>query len=153
VKKRRGRDVNPRRLVAPQEPAYDEQVLVGRHEEQGRIESLLRAARRGASGVLVLRGEAGVGKSALLDSAAAAAKEIRVLRVRGIESESELPFSGLLELLRPLLIHLERLPKPQAAALKRALAIEATGSNDIFAVYAGTLGLPRSRPKKNRSSR
>jgi DNA-binding CsgD family transcriptional regulator len=116
-------------------------VLVGRHEEQRRIEDLLDAARQGASGALVLRGEAGVGKTALLDHAAATAKGMRVLRARGIESESELPFSGLLELLRPLLSHVQRLPKPQAAALEGALALEATRSNDPFAVYAGTLGL------------
>ena len=116
-------------------------MLVGRHEERRRIESVLAAARRRSSAVLVLRGEAGIGKTALLEYAVASATEMRLLRVRGIQTESELPFAGLLELLRPLLVYLDRIPERQAAALKGALALEVADENDSFAVYAGTLSL------------
>jgi predicted ATPase len=64
-------------------------VLVGRHEEREQIERLLDAARRRTSGVLVLRGEAGIGKTALLEHAVSVAHGMRVIRTRGIESESE----------------------------------------------------------------
>ena len=116
-------------------------MLAGRHEERRRIESLLGAARRRESAVLVLRGEAGIGKTALLEYASASAKGMRVLRTRGIQSESELAFSGLLDLLRPLLVYLDQVPKRQAAALRGALALEATEGSDAFAVCAGTLSL------------
>ena len=66
---------------------------------------------------------------------------MRVLRTRGIQSESELPFSGLLELLRPLLVHLDGIPERQAAALKGALALAPSEGDDSFAVYAGLLSL------------
>jgi len=115
-------------------------VLIGRHDEQRRIDDLLAAARDGASGVLVLRGEAGIGKTTLLDHAAAAADGMQVLRTRGVESESELAFSGLLELVRPILADLPRLPERQATALRGALALDAEG-DDPFAVYAGVLSL------------
>ena len=65
---------------------------------------------------------------------------MQVLRTRGFESESELAFSGLLEALRPVLDDLPRLPERQAAALRGALALEASDT-DVYAVYAGTLGL------------
>jgi DNA-binding CsgD family transcriptional regulator len=66
---------------------------------------------------------------------------MRVLRTRGIQSESELPFSGLLELLRPLLVYLDGIPERQAAALKGAVALAASDGDDSFAVYAGLLSL------------
>jgi DNA-binding CsgD family transcriptional regulator len=117
-------------------------VLVGRHEERRQIEQVLDAARRGASGVLVLRGEAGIGKTALLEYASSVAGEgMRVVRTRGIESESELSFAGLLDLVRPLLPQLDLLPERQSAALRSALALETAEATDRFAVYAGTLGL------------
>ena len=116
-------------------------MLVGRHEERRLIGSLLSAARRRVSGVLVLRGEAGIGKTALLEHAAASADGMHVLRTRRIESESELAFSGSLELLRPVLGHLDRLPERQAAALRGALALEAAADDDSFVVYAGMLNL------------
>src|SRR5215210_2442444 len=118
-----------------------ELVLVGRHEERQQIEQLVGGARRGRGGVLVLRGKAGIGKTTLLEHAASAARDLRVVRTRGIESESEVSFAGLLELVRPLLAHLERLPGRQAAALRAALALEAADETDVFAAYAGTFGL------------
>ena len=98
-------------------------MLVGRDAELLHLERLLAGVRTGASAVLVLRGEPGVGKSALLEGAAEAASGMRVLRARGVESEVELPFSGLHELLRPLLGALDELPAPQAEALRTALAL------------------------------
>src|SRR6266576_3226322 len=92
-------------------------MLHGRSAETARIDELLTAARDGRSGALVIRGEAGVGKTALLDYAAAAAG-MRVLRGTGIESEAELPFAALQLLLRPGLGRLDVLPPPLAQALR-----------------------------------
>ena len=74
-------------------------MLLGREHERAAIERLLEDARSGRSRTLVIRGEAGIGKSVLLEYAIERAEEMRVLRARGIESEAELAFSGLLELL------------------------------------------------------
>jgi AAA ATPase domain len=93
-----------------------------------RLERLLADARRSRSGVLVVRGEAGVGKSALLGHAAERADGMAVLRASGVESEAELPFAALHQLLRPVLGLAGRLPAPQAAALAGALGLEASGS-------------------------
>ena len=116
-------------------------MLVGRGAERRTIGSLLAAARLGRSAVLVLSGEAGVGKTALLEHAGAAAGDMQVLRATGTESESELPFGGLLQLLRPALVHLDRIPAPQAAALESALALRPGTGEDRYAVGAGTLSL------------
>ncbi len=99
-------------------------MLLGRQAECEQLDVLLAAARAGKSGALVLRGEAGIGKSALLEYAAANATGMGVLRARGVESESELPFSGLYDLFRPILGRLDAIPKPQAGALRRALALD-----------------------------
>src|SRR5215210_9305104 len=90
-------------------------MLLGREPECRRIEALVVRAAQGASGVLVVRGEPGIGKTALLEHAAAAAGPATVLWVRGVESEVELAFAGLHELLRPVLGELGRLPGPQRA--------------------------------------
>jgi hypothetical protein len=78
-------------------------VLIGRADVCGRIERLLADARAGQSGVLVIRGEPGIGKTSLLAYAAEHADGLRVLRTVGVEAESELPFSGLHELVLPVL--------------------------------------------------
>ncbi len=114
-------------------------ALIGRSEEQGRLDALLDAARTGRSGGLVIRGEPGVGKTSLLDDAVAKAGDFRVLRTLGMETESDLAFSGLLELLRPVLDRSAQLPGVQAAALEAALG--GGGEVDRFAVYAATLGI------------
>src|SRR5919199_3927144 len=88
-------------------------MLVGRHRERQALDRLIADARSGRSGVLALVGEAGIGKTALLDYAAGSAAGFRLLRARGIESEAQVPFAGLLELLRPALGALERIPAPQ----------------------------------------
>jgi DNA-binding CsgD family transcriptional regulator len=116
-------------------------VLVGREGERRAIQSLVAAARVGQSGTLVLAGEAGIGKTALLEDALTAAAGMQVLRATGTESESEVPFGGLLQLLRPALEHLSRIPAPQAGALASALALRPGTGDDRFAVGAGTLSL------------
>jgi Flp pilus assembly CpaF family ATPase len=75
--------------------------LLGRVGEQADIDLLLDAVRSGLSGALVVRGEAGVGKTALLDATVAAAADLRVLRLVGIESEMELGYAGLHQLVHP----------------------------------------------------
>ena len=90
-------------------------MLLGRGAEQRVLDGLLRQARGGRSAVLVLRGEPGIGKTALLDYAQANAPDMTVLRCVGIEAEHEFPFAGLQQLLRPCLGLLDRLPGPQAA--------------------------------------
>lgn len=92
-------------------------MLVGREQERLALDRLLAEAREGTSGVLALVGEPGIGKTALLDHAAECARGMRVLRARGIESEAEMPFAGLADLLRPALAALDRIPAPQASAL------------------------------------
>ena len=116
-------------------------MLVGRRDEREALARLLDAARESRSGVLALVGEPGIGKSALLDDLAAGARGMRVLRARGVESEGAVPFGGLLELLRPALGVLDRIPAPQAAALEGALALRPGGAQDRFAVGAATLSL------------
>ena len=117
-------------------------MLLGRREAECRILDLLVAnAREGQSGVIALVGEPGISKTALLEHARSAAQGMAVLRARGIESEAQVPFAGLLELLRPALVALDRIPEPQAAALTGALALRPASAQDRFAVGAATLNL------------
>lgn len=117
-------------------------MLVGRERERERIRGLVAAARVGESGALVLRGEAGIGKSALLEDAVAAMSGMSILRATGSAAEAEVPFGGLLQVLRPALAHLKAIPGPQADALATALALrEGTGGTDRFAIGAATLSL------------
>ena len=116
-------------------------MLLGRTEERLALDHLLGQAREGYSGVLAVVGEPGIGKSALLDYAAQAAGGMRVLRARGIESEAEVPFAGLAELLRPVLGVMEQIPAPQAQALAGALALGPSTARDRFAIGAATLSL------------
>src|SRR4051812_44285391 len=94
-------------------------TLLGRVREQAALDRALADGRLGTSRVLVLTGEAGIGKTALLEGAVATARDegMDVLGARGVESEAEVPFGGLLELLRPALEELDRLPSAQADAL------------------------------------
>ena len=99
-------------------------MLYGREGEQAAVEALLTGARAGRSGVLVLRGEPGIGKTALLDHAVrAAAPDFRVVRATGVEYEADLPFAGLNLLLSPALDRLPGLPAPQRRALERAFGL------------------------------
>jgi DNA-binding CsgD family transcriptional regulator len=101
-------------------------MLLGRGAETAALAALLAGVREGRSGALVISGEAGIGKSVLLDEAAraAGAAGIMVLRGTGIETEAELPFAGIHLLLHPLLDRLPALPAAQATALRRALLVE-----------------------------
>jgi DNA-binding CsgD family transcriptional regulator len=116
-------------------------MLLGREAECARIDALLDAARGGASAALMIRGDPGIGKSALLQAAVRRADGMRVVRARGVESESELTFAGLADLLAPLLDRLDGLPPAQSAALAGALALGPPAAPDRFAVYAATLSL------------
>jgi DNA-binding CsgD family transcriptional regulator len=117
-------------------------MLLGRADERREIDQVLARARSGASAVLALAGEPGIGKTALLDYAAERSAGMRLLRARGIESEAQVPFGSLLELVRPALVLLDRIPAPQAAALEAALALRpAAAAQDRFAVGAATLSL------------
>jgi hypothetical protein len=97
--------------------------LTGRRGECDVLDRLLNAVRTGDSRVLVICGEAGVGKSALLDYLAGHAATGRLLRAVGVESEMELAFAGLHQLLAPVLDHLDRLPAPQREALRTAFGL------------------------------
>ena len=121
--------------------AYDPDMLVGRAREQKRIGELLEHGRRGRSGALLLHGEPGVGKTALLDDARARAKDMMVARVVGVESEATLPFAGLTSLVAPLRDHLGALRPRQRAALEAALALGPPVADDRLAVAAATLAL------------
>src|ERR1700712_1615178 len=102
-------------------------LLLGRQHELTRIEALLTGAKDGTSAALLLHGEPGIGKSALLRAAVEQAAEqgFTVLRARGYESESDIPFAGLLELLTPLLPLRDKIPEVQARALGSALGLDA----------------------------
>ncbi|MER5779360.1 AAA family ATPase, partial [Streptomyces sp. NPDC002039] len=119
-------------------------MLLGRGAERAVVEGLLAGARDGRSGVLVVRGEAGIGKTALLDGVLAdAGDDVRVLRGTGIEFESALPYAGLHLLLRSVLDRVDALPGPQAAALRTALGTgeAAAGGGDRFLVGLAVLTL------------
>ena len=115
--------------------------LVGRSVETAAIDGLLSEARSDRGGVLVLSGEAGVGKSALLHHAQDSAQGMTVLRATGIEGESELPYAALHQVLRPLFERIDRLPAPQAAALRAAFALSGESVQERFRVSLGVLGL------------
>src|SRR3569623_1417545 len=92
-------------------------VLLGRAGEREVLDRLLDRVRGGQSAVLVVRGEAGMGKTALQRDCVNRAAGFRVARIAGVESEMELPFAGLHQLCAPVLDRLEALPEPQQAAL------------------------------------
>ena len=116
--------------------------LIGRDAELAAIRDLVASAS-GSGGVLLLRGEPGIGKSALLDEAVAVAAEagVRVLRVTGVRTEAHLPFAGLHQLLRPLLSGLDALPPPQRAALAAAFGLAEGAAQDPFLISLATLTL------------
>jgi hypothetical protein len=116
-------------------------MLVGREAEQRTLNSLLDGARDDRSGVLVLRGAPGIGKTALLDYAKGRAADMQVLRCAGIEAEHELPFAGLHQLVWPCVELIERLPAPQSAALRSALGLDDGDGHDRFLVAVGLLSL------------
>lgn len=115
--------------------------LVGRSAERRALDRLLDEARRGRGAVLVLRGEAGIGKSSLLQHSAAHAGGFQVRRADGVESEMELPYAALHQLCAPILDGLPALPPPQRAALEVAFGLAQGRPPDPFLVALAALGL------------
>ena len=115
--------------------------LTDRRDECARLDALIAAARSGTSGALIVRGAAGIGKSALLDYLLANAQGCRIMRGMSVESEMELAFSGLHQLCAPLLDRLDRLPEPQQHALATAFGIRPGNPPDRFMVGLAVLSL------------
>jgi DNA-binding CsgD family transcriptional regulator len=115
--------------------------LIDRHAECGVLGRLIEAVRGGQSRALVVCGEAGVGKTALLEYLAGQASGCRVARIAGVQSEMELPFAGLHQLCAPLLDGLQRLPVPQRDALEIALGMSSGPAPDRFLVGLAVLSL------------
>lgn len=129
-------------------PAGAAQVaLRGRGQELAALEGVLATARAGSSAVLVLRGEAGIGKTALLDYAADLAVGFRTVGVAGIESEMELPFAGLHQLCAPMLGRLHELPGPQRNALSVAFGLREGDAPNRFLVGLAVLSLLAGAPE------
>ncbi|KRD09660.1 transcriptional regulator [Mycobacterium sp. Root265] len=116
-------------------------ALVGRRDEQQTLAELLARVRGGGSGVLVLRGEAGIGKTALLRDARDRASDLRVIALSGAESEMELAYAGVQQLSAPLLGHIDRLPGPQKNALRVALGLRDGAAPDRLLVGLAVLSL------------
>jgi DNA-binding CsgD family transcriptional regulator len=115
--------------------------LTGRELECGVLDRLIGAVRAGESRALVLHGEAGVGKSALLDYVETRSAGCRVTRASGVQSEMELAFSGLHQLCAPVLDRIDVLPPPQREALRTVFGISAGPAPDLFLIGLAVLGL------------
>jgi DNA-binding CsgD family transcriptional regulator len=116
-------------------------MLFGRGDELGTATALVASARDGRGGALLMHGEAGVGKSALLAEAVAGATGMLVLSAQGLETESDLPFAGLTALLGPLLAMLGALPAIQRDALAGALGLGPPWTGEPFTTYQGATTL------------
>ena len=108
--------------------------LQGRSSERALLDGLLEDVRRGHSAVLVIRGEAGVGKSSLLRYVVEQASGCRLAQIAGVESEMELAYAGLHQLCAPMLDRLDGLAQPQQVALRVALGLVAGDPPDRFLV-------------------
>jgi AAA ATPase domain len=115
--------------------------LVGREPERTALTGLLDGARSGRSGALVVRGDGGLGKTALLESAIASASDMTVVSAAGVESEAGLAFAALHQLCAPLLDRLDRLPGPQRDALAVTFGLTSGDVPDLLLVGLATLGL------------
>jgi DNA-binding CsgD family transcriptional regulator len=115
--------------------------LRGRASERALLDDLISAVRRGESRSLVLRGEAGIGKTALLEYLIASASDLTIARAVGVESEMELAYASLHQLCGPLLDRLERLPAPQRQAMEIVFGMSAGGAPDRFLVGLAVLSL------------
>jgi DNA-binding CsgD family transcriptional regulator len=116
-------------------------TLLGRRNECEALDQLVASARAGQSQVVVLRGEAGVGKSALVEYLAGSAEGCQIARAAGVESEMELAFAGLHQLCAPMMGHLDRLPGPQRDALATAFGLSSGSAPDRFLVGLAVLSL------------
>jgi DNA-binding CsgD family transcriptional regulator len=115
--------------------------LQGRRSEREALDRLIEAVRTGQSQSLVVRGEAGVGKTALLEYLVAQASGCRVLRAGGVQAEMELAFAGLHHLCAPILDRVERLPMPQREALRTAFGVSPGSAPEPFLLGLAVLGL------------
>lgn len=116
-------------------------TLLGRRHEQQVLAELVDSARAGQGGVLVLRGDAGIGKTALLTDLRARAGDLRTIRISGAESEMELAYATVQQLCAPLLGHIDRLPVPQRDALRVALGLREGNAPDRLLVGLAVLTL------------
>jgi DNA-binding CsgD family transcriptional regulator len=115
--------------------------LIDRDAERVKLDQFVAAIRAGQSRALVVSGEAGVGKSALLDYLAGRGSDCRLARIAGVQSEMELPFAGLHQLCAPMLDSLRRLPPPQRDAVRTAFGMSSGPAPDRFLVGLGVLSL------------
>ena len=122
--------------------------LFGRRSERVTLDGLVAGARAGQSQVLVVRGEAGIGKSALLDYLETNAAGCRIARSAGAEAEMELPYAGLHQLCGPFLDRLDRLPDPQRIALSTAFGLVGGDAPDRFMVGLAVLDLLADRAEE-----
>lgn len=116
-------------------------MLIGREVESARLATALASARAGTGAAFVLVGEPGIGKTTLLRGLVEQADGMTVLETAGVESEADLPYAALIDVLTPVLARLDALPEAQAVALSTALALGPPGAVDRFAVGVATLGL------------
>jgi DNA-binding CsgD family transcriptional regulator len=116
-------------------------LLVGREQELARLQELLATVRGGASASLLVRGEPGVGKSALLEQLIVSASVFQVVRAVGVEGEVDLPYAGLQQLCRSMLPAIDDLPQPQADALRVAFGVAAGKAPDRYLVGLAVLSL------------
>lgn len=138
----------PPRRVSDLSPTPDDTAipalgagLRGRAVECARLDELVAAVRHGESRSLVISGEAGIGKTALLDSLAQAVPDLRVERASGVESEMELAFAALHQLCAPMFDHADRLPDPQREALEMVFGLRSGTPPDRFLVGLAVLSL------------
>jgi DNA-binding CsgD family transcriptional regulator len=122
--------------------------MLGRQSELAVLDGLVAGARAGQSQVLVLRGEAGIGKTALLDYLETSAAGCRVVRAAGVEAEMELAYAGLHQLCGPFLDRLDHLPDPQRIALGAAFGLTLAGAPDRFLVGLALLDLLADRAEQ-----
>jgi DNA-binding CsgD family transcriptional regulator len=128
-----------------QEHTAGSDALIGRSAERQQLISVLDAARQGMSGVLVIHGEAGLGKSSLLDEAARLAADMDVVRLAGVQSEMQLGYAGLHQLLRADLARLDTLPVPHADAVRLAFGLQEGTRPDVFLLGLAALELLAAR--------
>jgi DNA-binding CsgD family transcriptional regulator len=131
----------PTDLLGPAVAGAQSGRLIGRRRERAVLERLVEIASESRGSVLVLHGDPGVGKTALLEDALAAAEGFRVVRTSGVEGETELDYAGVQRLCSPILDLVERLPTPQSDALKVAFGLSAGHAPSSFLVGLAVLGL------------